>query len=64
MISNKEFMCIKSLLETEKSVTEEYEKLLKSASEPQLKTEFQNIISSTRNHTGILIKYLEENNEN
>lgn len=61
MLTQNDLNVASNLIGTENTVICEFEKLLKSVSEPQLKTEFQNVISSHRNHKQKLIRLIKEN---
>lgn len=60
MITKKQLLSYERLLETEKYLVEEYDKLRHAADEPQLKSEFQNIIASHKNHMDKLVKELKK----
>lgn len=63
MICKKELSCINKLAEVEMDSLEAFRELSNSVSEPQLRTEIQNVISSHRNHISKLLALLENDNE-
>lgn len=50
MVSQEQLKCLKILVLTEQKIIKEYKKLIEVISEPQLKSEFQNIVCFHRNH--------------
>lgn len=54
---------LKEIIRSEKQIVDEYGVLLKSTSEPQLKTEIQKIVSSHNNHIKKIISLLQAKRE-
>ena len=64
MLTKSYLDTLEEIIGSEKQITDEYGILLKSASEPQLKTEIQKIISSHNNHIKKIISLLQAKREN
>lgn len=63
MISKEEFKLVRIIVQTEQQVIIQYQKLIDDLSEPQIKSEFQSIISTHRNHLEKIKNVLENKNE-
>ena len=62
MITQKEFVTIKSLIETENQLLYQIKECYKNLSEPQLKEDFQKFSADITNCRSELLKILEEQN--
>lgn len=63
MISKEEFKLVGIIVQTEQQVIIRFQKLIDELSEPQIKSEFQSIISTHRNHLEKIKNVLENKNE-
>lgn len=63
MISKEEFKLVRIIVQTEQQVIIRFQKLIDELSEPQIKSEFQSIISTHRNHLEKIKNVLENKNE-
>lgn len=65
LINKKELDYVNNLLDSEKNCIDLIFKVYKSLDEPQLRSEFQSLLSSHRNHISAVISFLKEiKNEN
>ena len=61
MLTQKEFICIRSLVETENQLIYHLNESYENLSEPQFREEIQKIMASVTNQKNSILEFAEEN---